>query len=81
MRDKLPEPGTNAQGEKYNNLPVGSDIPNPPRLDLGNTSGTPHNLSHTTVEASPTDVAPLPNGGNSLAEFHRKFGGQRGRGV
>jgi hypothetical protein len=43
MKDtQLPQPGTNAQGEKYNKLPVGSDYPNPPKLDLGKTHGTQH---------------------------------------
>ena len=38
MKDKLPDPGTNTQGEKYNALPT--EYPRPPQLDLGDTYGT-----------------------------------------
>jgi hypothetical protein len=36
--DKLPEPGTNQRGEKYN--PLSTTYTNPPKLDLGRTYGT-----------------------------------------
>lgn len=79
MTTKLPEPGTNAQGEKYNPLPVGSDYPTPPRLDLG-AQTTSELESLPEPEPVNQDVAPpLPSGGNSLLEWERKFGGQKGR--
>jgi hypothetical protein len=62
---KLPEPGTNAQGERMSKLPVGSDVPQPPKLDLGRTSGTQFSTgpSGLTPDAGTSVVPKRPTTG------------------
>jgi hypothetical protein len=74
-RDKLPEPGEGVHGERFSNLPVGSDYDDEPQgeLDLGNTSGTPHAMTpRQSTEASPVET--LRSGVSAADEWERKFG-------
>jgi hypothetical protein len=90
MKNKLPEPGTNERGEKYNNLPI--DYKDEDARTLDPPQGTDYerhykNLFHDQEEEPENlslgeepveDASPveaLPSGVSAMATWTRKHGG------
>ena len=74
--DDLPEPGTNQQGEPYNDLPLGSeDFPAAldPQEALGETWGTDFSVQDAE-DAFGHSARPLEQ--SAADTFRRKFGGR-----
>ena len=72
--DDLPEPGTNQQGESYNDLPLGSaDFPPDPGAEiLGKTWGTDFSVQDAE-DAFGHSARPLQQ--SAADSYRRKFGG------
>lgn len=65
MRDKLPQPGENEKGERYNNLPIDYN-------DGGLEEGKEELEEEFETEYL---VDRLPNGVSAMDTFNRKHGG------